>query len=64
MNDLIWPALDDIGYEFRRESLLEMRAGSGPARPVLALVPPARCRVCRSRLDHCWCPAAVLPLAA
>jgi hypothetical protein len=63
MNDLIWPALDDIGYEFRRESLLEM--GYRMTFPAVRwLVPPARCRVCRSRLDHCWCPATVLPLAA
>jgi hypothetical protein len=55
MNELIWPGLDDIGYEFRRESLLEL--GYRMTFPAVRwLVPPARCHMCRSRLARCFCP--------
>jgi hypothetical protein len=61
--ELIWPDYDDVGYEFRREALLEM--GCEPA--VLRLVPPlppactplVRCEVCRSVMARCFCPFVV-----
>lgn len=65
LDELIWPGFEDVGYEFRREALLEM--GGEPAlylvpplpEPQPAATLPVRCEVCRSKVARCFCPLVV-----